>query len=338
MGCSSRVRVISEEFMVNRLLAFALAASAIGGMSHGLLAQKKDDKLNDALKRELVRIADEVAAGQALPNDLKLEWLHDDFLKAENGKSYVAFTVSLDAAKGTSHTALYWRVTKVGAIAPLANPDVTFVPTKAGSTTLRASRSFIVPAGTYDVLVAAREPSESGRTSSAPKVSVLKRTVTVPDFWNGELTTSSIIVLQRIDTLPAPLSVDQQVERPYAMGTVELVPALDTRLPKKSELQTFFLIYNPKTDSANKPNVSVEYVFYAGTGSSMKVFAKTRPIDLNSQTLQRFDVAAGDQLQAGRIVPLASFPEGDYRLEIRITDKIANKSLTRDLSFTVTTS
>jgi hypothetical protein len=34
-------------------------------------------------------------------------------------------------------------------------------------------------------------------------------------------------------------------------------------------------------------------------------------------------------------VPLASFPEGDYRLEIKITDKIANKSLTREIVFTV---
>ena len=34
-------------------------------------------------------------------------------------------------------------------------------------------------------------------------------------------------------------------------------------------------------------------------------------------------------------MPLASFPEGDYRLEIKITDKLANKSLTRDVNFSV---
>ena len=34
-------------------------------------------------------------------------------------------------------------------------------------------------------------------------------------------------------------------------------------------------------------------------------------------------------------MPFASFPEGDYRLEIKVTDKIANKSLTRDVNFTV---
>ena len=34
-------------------------------------------------------------------------------------------------------------------------------------------------------------------------------------------------------------------------------------------------------------------------------------------------------------MPLASFPEGDYRLEIKVTDKIANKTLIRDVNFSV---
>ena len=49
----------------------------------------------------------------------------------------------------------------------------------------------------------------------------------------------------------------------------------------------------------------------------------------------QFDVAAGHQLQAGQGVPLASFPEGDYRLEIKVTDKLANKTLIRDVNFSV---
>ena len=35
------------------------------------------------------------------------------------------------------------------------------------------------------------------------------------------------------------------------------------------------------------------------------------------------------------VVPLASFPEGDYRMEIKITDKLATKSLTREVKFSV---
>jgi hypothetical protein len=60
---------------------------------------------------------------------------------------------------------------------------------------------------------------------------------------------------------------------------------------------------------------------------------------LNAQTLPpQFDLTAGYELQTGQAVPLATFPEGEYRLEIKITDKIANKSLTREVNFSVSQS
>ena len=34
-------------------------------------------------------------------------------------------------------------------------------------------------------------------------------------------------------------------------------------------------------------------------------------------------------------MPLATFPEGDFRLEIKITDNKASKSITRDVLFSV---
>jgi hypothetical protein len=121
---------------------------------------------------------------------------------------------------------------------------------------------------------------------------------------------------------------------------MEIVPAPDTKFTKKSELSTFMLIYNPKTDSTNKPDVMVEYSFYTKpAGAEKKFFNKTQPQNLNAQTLPaQFDLAAGHQLQTGQAVPLASFPEGDYLLEIKVTDKIANKSLTREVNFTVSPS
>ena len=34
-------------------------------------------------------------------------------------------------------------------------------------------------------------------------------------------------------------------------------------------------------------------------------------------------------------VPLGSFPEGDYRLEVKVTDKLGNKTITENVPFTV---
>jgi hypothetical protein len=347
------------------LVMFSLSSSAIRGQS------KDDKKKDEAQKKEIaniVKVVDDLTAGQPAPNDFGLSWLREDVLKAQGNKEYVPFTVQLDSSKvGGGTVAFYWRVVSKGpaAAAPAADPnakkddkkdkdnnkgrktdyayeDITFVPVTAGQNPMHISRSFTVPAGDYDVYLVAKEPTPDKAPKNAPpaKMSAIKQTVKVPDYWNGELATSSVIVAQRIDPLPAPLTPQQQADRPYALGAMEILPTFETKFSKKAELSTFMLIYNPKVDSANKPDVSVEYNFYQKlAGQPEKFFNKTNPQNLNAQTLpQQFDLAAGHQLQSGQAVPLASFPEGDYRLEIKVTDKIANKTLTREITFTVTPS
>jgi hypothetical protein len=356
--------------MTHRAGGLALLILALLASSHPVIAQSKDDKKKDeAQKKEIgniVKIVDDLSAGQPAPNDLGLSWLREDVLKAQGNKEYVPFTVQLDPSKvAGGNVAFYWRVVSQGgaAAAPAADPnakkddknkdkdkakkeyayeDISFVPVTAGQSPMRISRSFTVTAGTYDVYLVAKEPTpdKAPKGAPAPKVSAVKQTVTVPEFWNTELATSSVIVAQRIDPLPAPLTPQQQADRPYALGMMEILPTFETKFTKKSELSTFMLIYNPKVDSSNKPDVSVEYNFYQRLGGAPeKFFNKTNPQNLNGQTLPpNFDLAAGHQLQSGQAVPLASFPEGDYRLEIKVTDKIANKTLTREVNFTVTPS
>jgi len=349
----------------------ALGASVVLALSVGLFAQGKDDKnekkRDDAQKKEIqsiVKIVDDAAAGQPAANDLSLQWVREDLLKAQGNKEYVPFTVSIDPSKiSGDKVALYWRVIAKNGAAAATEPaattgkkddkkkddkakksdyayeDIAFVPVTPGQNPLRISRSFTVAAGSYDIFIVAKEPTpdKAPKNAPPPKVSMLKQAVTVPDFWNGELATSSVIVAQRIDPLASPLTPQQQADRPYALGQMEIVPTFETKFTKKAELSTFMLIYNPKVDANNKPDVVVEYNFYQKpAGQPEKFFNKTNPQSLNAQTLPpQFDLAAGHQLQSGQAVPLASFPEGDYRLEIKVTDKIANKTLTREISFTV---
>jgi len=354
--------------MKQRRAVFALLVVVGCASSLALFAQSKDDKKKDeAQKREIqsiVKSVDDLTAGQPAANDLSMTWLREDVLKAQGNKEYVPFTVQIDPSKVSGGTvAFYWRVVSKSAAAPVpadtgkkddkkdkdkdkgkksdyAYEDIAFVPVTAGQTSMKISRSFTVPAGNYDVFLIAKEPTpEKAPKNAAPaKISALKQTVNVPDFWNNELATSSVIVAQRIDPLPAPLTPQQQADRPYALGMMEILPTFETKFTKKAELSTFMLIYNPKVDSANKPDVSVEYNFYQKlAGQPEKFFNKTNPQNLNAQTLPpNFDFAAGHQLQSGQAVPLASFPEGDYRLEIKITDNVAKKSVTKNIPFTVT--
>ena len=260
--------------MKQRRALFALVVLVVCASSMVLFAQSKDDKKKEeAQKKEIqniVKTVDDLAAGQPAANDLSLTWLREDVLKAQGNKEYVPFTVQIDPSKVSGGTvAFYWRVVaKNPAAAAVPEPgkkddkkdkdnnkgrksdyayeDISFVPVTPGQTSLRISRSFTVSGGTYDVYLVAKEPTpeKAPKNAPAPKISAVKQTVTVPEFWSTELATSSVIVAQRIDPLPAPLTQQQQAERPYALGTMEIVPTFETKFTKKAELSTFMLIYN----------------------------------------------------------------------------------------------
>jgi hypothetical protein len=347
-----------------RVLALASAVLLVGASP--LIAQSKEEgragadtdreqsrKLSKEEGKEFQAISALLASGRTPANDLSLAWAGNDLLKAQGSKEYVPFTVTIDPSTATSKTlSLYWRV--VSKTAPVADTDkdtrdrkdkapsphyayenLHTITVPAGQTEpLRISRSFVVGAGDYDVYVVVKEPDPKKKSDPPAKVGIVRQTVSVPDLWNGELTTSSIIVAERIDPLPAPLTQAQLEERPYALGNMEIVPAKSTRFSKKNDLSVFLLVYNARTNETNAPDCTVEYNFYTLQSGGEKFFNRTNPQPLNAQTLPAgFDPAAG--ITNGQTVPLASFPEGDYRLEIKITDKLANRSITRDVKFSV---
>lgn len=339
--------------MVNWRNALALSAGAVLIGSATLLAQG-ERKLDDTEKKEIqaiVKIVDGPAEKQPTSNDLGLTWVHNDLLKAQGEMQYVPFTVSVDTSKMSAKSLfLYWRVIAKNPPAPVegekkdkkndkkkafAYEDLGTIAIE-GSGPMNISRSFTVLPGAYDVLVVAKEPTPKDRKAPPPKMAMIHKDVEVGNLWDGEFTTSTIIVAKSIEPLAAPLNPQQQAERPYAMGAMEIVPVFDTKFSKQTELSTFMLIYNAKTDASNKPDVTVEYNFYAKQSGGEKFFNKTNPQALNAQTLPpQFDFAAGHQLQSGQAVPLASFPEGDYRLEIKVVDKLADKTLMREVNFSV---
>src|SRR5262245_20990661 len=352
--------------MVIRRRAIALSVLAAFFVSATLAAQQAaaPRKLTKAEEKErdaIYALLDPTKTATP-PNDLSLTWLREDILKSSQNQQYVPFIVGIDPAKTqTKMLSVYWRVVSTApppappaaaangrggnnnnrSAAP-ARPMFAFEQINTANVTIvdgvaRISRAFQVLPGNYDVYVIVKEPTPEKPAKNAPpvKASVIKKNIEIPDLWNGELTTSSVFV-GRIDPLPAPLTPQQQMERPYAaLGTMEITPDLDTKYTKKGELSTFMLIYNAQIDSGNKPDILIEYNFYAKQAGGEKFFIKTNPQNLNAQTLPpAFDVNS-HQLQAGQAVPLASFPEGDYRLEIKVTDKLANKSISRDVNFSV---
>jgi hypothetical protein len=348
-----------------RLVRFVLVGAAIAALSIAPTAaqgeRKQPAKMEQAQRQEaqaLVTLVDDFAQGKSPSTALPITWEQNHYIKALADKTYVPFTVGIQpGALGSASVGVYMRVVAKGtpAVAPppadtkkkdkkaevmsqYAFEDLFFtdVPAAAAGQPQRVRRAFAVPPGDYEVYVAVKERSAAGAQGAAPKAGVLKHDISAPDLSGRELTTSSIIVAQSVDMVSAGAQ-ENQAEHPYTFGQMKIEPAIDAKFSKKGELSVLFWIYGAKNDAGNKPDVSLDFKFYQKAEGKETYFNKTEPQALNAQTLPpQFDLAAGHQLMGSLAVPLASFPEGDYRLEIEVQDKLATQKITREVAFSVT--
>lgn len=203
----------------------------------------------------------------------------------------------------------------------------------------RLPGAFSVPGGDYDVYVLLKEPTASLKDKKAkPRAGLMKAELTVPNYWTDELATSSIIVTNQTEQLKAPPTQDDINKNPYIFGMTRVSVPVEAKFAKKDELTIIFYIYNTGLDkTTGKPDLSVDYNFYRKADGVEKFFNRTNPQLLNATTLSpQFDAKAGHQLLGGLGIPLASFPEGDYRLEIKIADKVTGQTKVQSSLFTVT--
>jgi hypothetical protein len=344
-------------------VALALLVAAGPALAQRAADQKKQPKRSKAEQQDvetLVKAVDAVSTGQPAPSDIPITWYHNDFVKGQGGVTYIPFTLDIDRSKLTNPmTALYVRaVDKSEAPAPAppaadakgkdkdkdknapqARPtyawdNITFTDIPMDG---RISRAMQLSPGDYDLFIAVKDKSADEKSASQPgKIGILHRALTVPDFTKPELSTSSVILANSIEPLAAPLKPEEQAENPYVFGPMKIVPSMDRKFAKSGELNVVFWIYNAADAGNGKPDVTVDYNFYQKTGDTEKFFNKTAPQPLNAQTLPpEFNAAAGHQLPGSLVIPLMSFPAGDYRLEIKITDKKSGMSTTQNATFTV---
>jgi hypothetical protein len=317
-------------------------------------APPKRTKQEEAEILQLAKMLDGAMAGQPAAGDIKMT-LSPYFLKSQEQRTFVPFTLQL-ANHPKTDAAMLVRVVQSGGATAAAPPatqgkeqnqkpqrveypweDIHFLPAaELSGDAVRLSRVFMVTPGVYDVYVALKERlSEKAPRDAVAKAGWSKTQVTVPDFHTGELTTSSVILTDKANTLTAAPSPDETRTRPFVFGTLEVVPAEDTQFLKSENLLVFFQVYNPSPDPAGKPNVLIEYNFHRKEGGAEKFFNKTAPQKVEASMLPpTFDLAKFP-IPGTIEVPLTSFPEGDYRLEIKVTDNVSKKVVTRDVNFTV---
>jgi hypothetical protein len=354
-------------------------------LSAGALEAAQGERIADRQREgeAVLALADATMAGRrgAPSGEFTIRW-RNAFLKAQQG-TFVPFTLVIDARGALPESALVYvravarpaaqasstllqadraqrpaagRLASAGAA---RKPDSEY-PVDAifpvalrpdGTNGASVNRGFSIAPGHYDVYVVVRERLSGLERGATVRAGVTVQPLLVPDFRDGELTTSSVILADRLTVLPEPLTADQLVERPYVFGQNEITPAADQQFRRSEELVVVFLVYNPTVTPEKHFDVQVEYHFFqrstggkqaAAPGShpplleGEQYFNHTIPQRFSPDMLGlQFDPDAGHPVLAGQGIPLAGFEPGDYRLAIKVIDRLSGKFVMRDVTFTV---
>ena len=342
-------------------LALVAALCAHGALQPAPVAQadrRSQERIDEALRREsdaLVEMANDAVTGRPVPADLDLDW-RNDFFKALPG-TFVPFTISFTAPKESSARALLYVRVESRSAAPRTSRSFayeTIFPVRIDAhegERVSFTRGFAVPAGRYRVVLALRESPEGHPPDRLRKAGVLLQDLDVPDFWTGELATSTVMLARRIERLSAPMPADELDEDPYAVGSNRIHVTWERTFGRSRELIVAFLIYNPSFAPDKHFDIQVDYHLYkkeaggkGGTGTAVhpperpgeRYVTRTSPQRFNPSMMgPQFDPSAGTPLLAGQGILLSAFEPGEYRLGITVTDLLSRKTLTRDVAFTV---
>ena len=328
--------------------------------------QPQQRKLSNDERREymaLSELVDAVIAGkQPAPADVKVKF-QNHFLKSDNtvyvpyileitGGTFSAFPVAMyvravqkgpaAAAPAAAATAKGDKPGEKPADKPVEFPfqDVYFLTDKNITTVgegAEIARALALPPGEYNLYIALRERQPKDKKQAPAKSVVFTHPLTVPDMSKA-LTTSSVIIAKTLDPAPEQLTGQQQLEQPFTISGYKIVPSFTPSIPQSGELLFVFFIYNEGVAASGKPDLEVEYHFFRA--AEEKPFTRLASKSFNATTLPgQFDLNAGHQVFVGQGIPLKSaqmtFAPGEYRLEIKITDKTNSQTITRNVPFTV---
>ena len=189
-----------------------------------------------------------------------------------------------------------------------------------------AERALALPPGEYDVYVGMIDRARIKTSSPA----IVRRTVTVPDFWSDQLALSSLILARDVRALKTAFAAPQQAEHPYAFGSAEVIPASGSTFTVDEALT---VVYQMCNYGAPDSDVTANYTFYRVDGGR-RLFNRTDTQQFSDADLPPAG-AWESQAFASQTVPLQPFPPGQYELEVQVRDRLTRATAKATVAFTV---
>lgn len=152
-------------------------------------------------------------------------------------------------------------------------------------------------------------------------VGVINSRLQVPKFDDETLETSSLILADQLEHVPAKQIGTGQ----FVLGSSKVRPKLDGEFTSNEKLGIYMQVYNLKPDDkSHKSSATFQYTVKKG---DEKVWQARETSEDMKQT--------GEQVTIERLLPLATLAPGKYSLEVVATDALSNKTVTKTADFTV---
>jgi len=175
------------------------------------------------------------------------------------------------------------------------------------------AKAFILDPGRYrlDVIVRDIETGSAG---------VQHVGLNVPTFSADKLAASNIVLAAKLEDLSGQVGGG-----PFVIGTTKVIPNLTGDFKQGHQVGIYLQVYNAAVDQTLlRPAVDVEYVLLKDGKELSNQVEDWRTID-----------DAGQRLTLRRLIDSRSLALGEYKIQVRIHDRITNQTITPETSFRV---
>ena len=161
------------------------------------------------------------------------------------------------------------------------------------------------------------------------KTGIFSRSYTVPDFGDEKLTSSTLILADQMEPVPAR----EVGTGNFVIGTNKVRPKVSSSdgkpasFTKKEKINFWLQVYNLGVDQkTNKPSATVEYQV-VNTATNQHV------LDFTESTAQMGNV--GEQVTLGKSLQLSQLDPGIYQVTIKVNDQISKQTISPTAKFSV---
>lgn len=162
------------------------------------------------------------------------------------------------------------------------------------------------------------------KDGNAPdKLGTLRTAITVPRYGEDALATSSIMLADQIQPVPAK----EVGAGEFIVGDTKVRPVVGGRFTRQQRMGIWMQVYNLKLDDkTHKPSATIRWQITEL--ASNKVLLDSLE---NSDQISN----AAEQLTLQKTLPLANLNPGAYRLTVKVTDHLARRTVAPESTFIV---